>query len=157
MTALKKIDEYPLTRSKQQEWAAGIMQPLLDGEVDPIEFITKIKGLQSALAEVEKNKAVKDLVIREIGKHGKSASWNGATITLREAGVKYDYSVCNDPVYHKLMQQKEELDKQLKEREQFLKSVPQGTTILDEETGEVYQLAPAVRMASESYAISFGK
>lgn len=157
MTTLRIIDEYPITRAKQQEWAKNIMQPLFDGEVDPIEFITKVKGLQAALVEVEKDKEVKETVVREITKYGKQASWNGATLTLRETGVKYDYSVCNDPVYNNLLQQKEALEKQLKEREQFLKSVHAGTTILDEETGEVYQLIPAVRMATESYAITFRK
>lgn len=157
MTALKKIDEYPITRSGQQEWAKGIMQPLKDGEVYPLEFITKVRGLQSALQEVEKDKEVKDIILREISKQGKQATWNGATLAVRETGVKYDYSACNDPVYAKLIQEKEELDKKLKEREAFLKSVPAGTTVLDEETGEVYQLYPAVRMALESYAISFAK
>ena len=157
MTTVKKMDEYPISRAMQQELAKCLIQPLMDGEVDPIEFIVKVKGLQSALAEVDKNKAVKNIIVREITKFGKQTSWNGATLTLRETGVKYDYSVCNDPVYRNLLQQKEALDKQLKEREQFLKSVPAGTTILDEETGEVYQLAPALRMATESYAVSFAK
>lgn len=156
MTALQTID-YPITKADQCRWAADLARPLMEGEVDPLEFITKLKGLQAALSEVEKNKEVRDLVLQEISKHGKEASWHGARLVPREVGVKYDYSRCNDPIYARLLDEKAALDAQLKERESFLKSVPAGTTFLDPETGEVYELYPAVRMATESYAVTFKK
>ena len=157
MTKLKQIESYPVTKTKQSEWASSIMKPLMDGEVDPIEFIVKIKGLSTALYEVEKNREVKELVIREIEKTGKSVSWNGAMLTVRETGVRYDFTGCNDPVYASLLKQKTEIETKMKEREAFLKNVPEDTTVVDEETGECYTLNPAIRTATESYAIQFGK
>jgi hypothetical protein len=55
------------------------------------------------------------------------------------------------------MMQKESLDKAIKEREEFLKNVPDGTTVLDDSTGEVFQLYRAVRTATETFAIQFAK
>lgn len=157
MSDIIGVDSYPLTKSAQTSWAQKIMQPLLEGEVSPIEFITKVKGLSSALDEVSKNKEVKNIIIREVEKEGKCVSWSGANVSIKETGVKYDYSNCNDPIYAALIKQKDELDTKIKERESFLKSVPSGTTVVDDETGECYTLHPAIRTASESFVVSFGK
>lgn len=148
---------YPVTKTEQSKLVDNIIQPLLDGMIDPIEFITKVKGLAAALSEVEKNKSVKDIVLKEIEKHGKTASWNGATLVIKETGVRYDFSQCNDPIYLGLISKKQELDAQIKDREAFLKTIPDNTTFLDEETGEYYKLHPAARTASESFSITFKK
>ena len=49
-------------------------------------------------------------------------------------------------------------DALLKEREDFLKMVPvEGTTIVDEETGEVYRINRAGKSGEEGYMISYAK
>lgn len=156
-TPLLRQTDYPVTREEQSRWAAAIARPLMEGEVDPLEFIVKLKGLSAAIAEVEKNKEVKDIVLGEISKHGKEANWHGTRLIQRETGVRYDFSGCNDPIYNELLKQKEELEAKVKEREQFLKFLPGKTTVIDPETGEVCEIYPAVRMASDSYAITFSK
>ena len=45
----------------------------------------------------------------------------------------------------------------IKEREAFLKTVPDNTTVIDDETGEIYTIHPAIRMAKMSYSITFNK
>ena len=157
MSVIRPIVNYPVTKKLQSDLAAEIMQPLINGEIDPIEFIVKIKGLINAFSEVDKNKDVKDLVIREIEKNGKFSSWNEATVTVKETGVKFDYTSCNDPVYCQLLSEKALIDQKIKEREAFLKNIPDGTTIVDEATGEVYRVIKPVRMATESFSISFKK
>ena len=64
---------------------------------------------------------------------------------------------CNDPVYMDLLKQKGVIDKQLKERESFLKSLSNRTTIVDDETGEVATVIPPVKMSSQGYTITFSK
>jgi hypothetical protein len=49
------------------------------------------------------------------------------------------------------------LDAKIKEREAFLKTVPDNTTVIDDETGEIYTIHPAIRMAKTSYSITFNK
>ena len=154
---LPRTIDYPVTRAEQSRWADGIKRTLMDGEVNPVEFIVKLKGLQQALSIVEKDRDVRDTVLREIYKHGKQATWSGATIATRETGVRYDYTACGDPVYNDLARQRDELDKRLKEREAFLKTVPDGATMVWDETGEIYTLHPPVRVGAESYAITYPK
>ena len=154
---LPRTIDYPVTRAEQSRWAAELARPLVEGEVNPLEFIVKLKGLQQALSIVEKDRDVRDVVLREIYKHGKQATWSGATIATRETGVRYDYTACGDPVYDDLARQREELDKRLKEREAFLRTVPDGTTLVWDETGEVVALHPPVRVGAESYAITYPK
>ena len=154
---LPRTIDYPVTRAEQSRWAAELARPLVEGEVNPLEFIVKLKGLQQALSIVEKDRDVRDVVLTEIYKHGTRATWSGATIATRETGVRYDYTACGDPVYDDLARQREELDKRLKEREAFLRTVPDGTTLVWDETGEVVALHPPVRVGAESYAITYPK
>ena len=149
---------YPVTKADQADWAEKIAMPLFEGEVDPLEFAVKIAGLKAALDEVTKNKEVKDVIIREISKSGKSDTRLGARLDIRELGVRYDYSGCGDPQMDALLAQQAELEKKLKERMEFLKHVPyEGQDFLDPDTGEVSHVYPPSRTASESYTITFKK
>lgn len=153
--SIKKIGIFPVTKQSQQELANSIIIPVLDGDVNPIEHVAKIRGLYDTLKKVLDDDRIKDSVITETEKYGKSTSWNGCEITLKEIGVSYDYSVCNDPVYNAYLASLKELQAKMKEREGFLKSVPDNTTIVDDNTGEIITLHPAVKMAKQSYTIKF--
>lgn len=147
----------PITRADQKRLAESIIRPLVNGDIDPLEFIVKVNGLKASLEEVLKDRDVKDIVINEVSKYGKSAVSHGATVSCRETGVKYDFSNCGDSVYERLRQQKAELDAEMKARESFLKNVSPGTVVVDPDTGEANELYPPVKTASESYVIQFGK
>lgn len=147
----------PLSKAEQKELADQLIAPILEGEADPIATIIKARSLVESLTAVLSDDQVKDVVLREVEKYGKEASWNDVRITAKELGVKYDYSHCNDPVYNDLVYRKKALDSAVKEREEFLKKIPYGMTIVDDRTGEVVTLSPAVRMASSGYAITFKK
>lgn len=154
---LKKIGIWPINRAGQQELANSLIYPVIEGEVNPIEHIAKMKGLYEALKKAIDDDRVKDAVITETEKYGKKASWNGCEVSLKEVGVSYDFNSCNDPEYIRLIKAKADIDSQIKQRESYLKTVPDGTTILDEETGEVYSIHPAIRMAKQGYTITFSK
>ena len=152
------IKTSPITKASQTLWAEQIIRPLLDGEIEPIDFIVRLKGLKNTLDEAEKNERVKDIIVRQLYRENNQASCNGVKITLKEGGVKYDYSGCGDSVYADLQAQKQELDRQIKEREAFLKAVPDmGMDIVNEDTGEIHRVYKPVRMASETYSITFPK
>nr|DAN34886.1 MAG TPA: hypothetical protein [Caudoviricetes sp.] len=153
--SIKKIGIFPVTKQSQQELANSLIIPVLDGEVNPIEHVAKMRGLYDALKKVLDDDRIKDSVITETEKYGKSASWNGCEITLKEIGSSYDYSVCNDPVYNAYLVRLKELQADMKDREAFLKSVPDNTTIVDDSTGEIVTLHPAVKMARQGYTIKF--
>ncbi len=55
-------------------------------------------------------------------------------------GVKYDYSVCQDPIYNKLKDELEALQEKIKAREMVLKSLSQEglQTLIEDEVVTLY-------------------
>lgn len=157
MSNIKLFDSCPVSKEEQTNLANKLVLPVLDGDINPIEAVTKAKGIIEALTKFINDDRIKDCTMSEIEKHGKEASWNGAKLSIKEVGVKYDYTDCSDPIYEDLIQQKQLLDKKIKDREGFLKSLSERTTIVDDETGEVSTIIPPVRMASQGYSITFSK
>lgn len=157
MSDIKLLESCPIAKSDQNNLANRIILPVLEGDVSPVEAVVQAKSLIEVLTKFVNDDRIKDCTLSEIEKNGKEATWNGARITIKEVGTKYDYTDCNDPVYTKLLDQKKILDKQLKEREAFLKSLPNRTTVVDEETGEVTTVIPPVRMSCQGYTVTFPK
>lgn len=157
MSNIKLFESCPINKSDQNDLANRLINPVLDGDINPVEATVKAKSLIEVLTKFVNDDRVKDCTLSEIKKNGKETSWNGARLTIKEVGVKYDYSDCNDPVYMDLLKQKGVIDKQLKERESFLKSLSNRTTIVDDETGEVATVIPPVKMSSQGYTITFSK
>lgn len=157
MSNIKILDSYPFNRAEQTDLANRLISPVLDGDINPIEAVVKAKSIIEALTKFINDDRIKDCTMSEIEKYGKETSWNGAKLAIKEVGVKYDYTNCSDPIYKDLLQQKQLLDKKIKDREAFLKSLSERTTIVDDETGEVSTIIPPVRMASQGYSITFSK
>ena len=116
----------PLTKREIEALSIDLLNPVLEGEVDHVSHVVKLKAMQETIKRTLDDDRMKDAVLSEIDKYGKERSWNGATVKI-------------------------------KEREAFLKTVPDNTTVIDDETGEIYTIHPAIRMAKMSYSITFNK
>lgn len=58
-----------------------------------------------------------------MAKHGKTTRQYGAEFQIKETGVKYDYSICDDSELDELDINIKELTEKKKIREKFLKSI----------------------------------
>ena len=68
-------------------------------------------------------------VIAEQDKYGKEQmTYQGASFDIKEAGVKYDYSNCEDVIWNDIDKHIQELTEQRKEREAFLKTIKERFT-----------------------------
>ena len=114
MSDIKLLESCPIAKSDQNDLANRIIHPVLEGDVSPVEAVVKAKSLIEVLTKFVNDDRIKDCTLSEIEKNGKEATWNGARLTIKEVGIKYDYTDCNDPVYTELLDQKKILDKQLK-------------------------------------------
>ena len=63
--SIKKIGIFPVTKQSQQELANSIIIPILDGDVNPIEHVAKIRGLYDTLKKVLDDDRIKYSVITE--------------------------------------------------------------------------------------------
>ena len=158
MKEVKLFETYPENKFQQQMLANEIILPVIEGDVDPIDVYVKAKAIQDALKIVTDDDRVKDLVICEVEKYGNNTTYNSASLQVKEMGVKYDYSVCNDSIYNDLVDNIEKLKETLKQREKFLKSISSdGTLIVNEETGEVNKIYPPIKMAAQGISVTFKK
>ena len=158
MKEVKLFETYPENKFQQQMLANEIISPVIEGDVDPIDVYVKAKAIQDALKIVTDDDRVKDLVICEVEKYGNNTTYNSASLQVKEMGVKYDYSVCNDSIYNDLVDNIEKLKETLKQREKFLKSISSdGTLIVNEETGEVNKIYPPIKMAAQGISVTFKK
>ena len=149
------VNKIPASKEEQAVLSSAMINSVLDGEIDPIKAVVQAKSLVETLTLFLKDKGVNDLVLREVEKYGKQTSKDGATISIKEVGSKWDYSECGDPIYNRLSSQKAEIEEKLKEIEALLKATKEPRTEVDEETGEVYTVNPPSKSSTTSYAITF--
>lgn len=161
---MKKMHTMPViftgtapTKSEINNQCQEIINRINDsGEVNPLKVATAMKALETAMKIIKAG--ITDAVLEEAEKHNaKTFDFDGHQLQVRQAGVKYDYSNCNDPEHERLQQQMEELKEQIKKREDWLKSAPEDQTILDEETGEVHKIYPPAKSGTTSVSITLAK
>ena len=126
----------------------SICHDVAEGNVDPLKQLIVLKALDNAIDEIKKN--IMSVGIEEVRKYGKEVSMNGFKISIVNAGVNYDYSVCNHPAYNELAEKAKLLKEEMKEIEKFLKALKHPIEMLDKETGEVYTIYPPVVSSTET-------
>ena len=153
------FNKVPTTKIAQQQLADLLVSQVTEGDISPVEAVVKAKALVSVLDTFIKDKSVTEQVIIETGKYGKGEypSWGSAKVEVRETGVKYDFSNCNDSIWDDLNSQIEKIKAQMKERENFLRVITKPKTELDPDTGEVFTINPPARSSTTSYAVTFNK
>lgn len=153
------LDNGSLSKETMQIQSRTLIQPIIDGEIDPLQAVAKIRFLSDMLTAALKDDRVKDIILGEIDKNGgKEATAFGVKFTQKEMGVSYDYTVCGDPEYDRLAAEMEDLKARMKEREKFLMGIPaEGLPMVDQETGDCYKIIRPLRRASLNYSVTFKK
>lgn len=134
-----------------------IIDVLLAGNIDPLEFAVRRRILNDALEVAFKDKRVKELMVAEINKYGKGETPTrlGATISLTPR-TSYDYA--KDPEWKRLSVEKLEPAKLvMKAQEELIKTACKtGKAVVDQDTGQV--IAASVPSSStESVTVSLKK
>lgn len=124
------------TKEQRQSFIARVIIAMQEGSVDPRQIHLQVKCTEEIIKELNSNANYRELVLREAEKHGKKHDFHNATFEIKEVGVKYDYSVCQDEVYNELERQLTELQAKIKERQKFLQMIPEGG-IVDPENGNM--------------------
>lgn len=153
------LDNGSLSKETMQIQSRTLIQPIIDGEIDPLQAVAKIRFLSDMLTAALKDDRVKDIILGEIDKNGgKEATAFGVKFTQKEMGVSYDYTVCGDPEYDRLAAEMEDLKARMKDREKFLMGIPaEGLPMVDQETGDCYKIIRPLRRASLNYSVTFKK
>ena len=138
---------YQLGETKQQaiDFAAGIKRQIINEEVDRLEAAKQLKVLEEIVNELRSDTEIQELILEEAEKENqKSFEKRGAKFQIRATSTKYDFKVCNDTDWEQLEAQEKSVKKLRKEREKFLKAIPEFKQIADPETGNIIS-APVKR------------
>lgn len=145
-----------VTKESIKEQSLALLKDLDEGHFSPLHLAAQLKFVEDVISNIKEE--VRQRVIAEQDKYGKhKMTYYGATFDIKEAGVKYDYSQCQDVIWDDLRKQLDALNEQIKEREAFLKTLKERFTYIDESTGEIVTIYPPQRKSTTTYAITWNK
>ena len=145
-----------VSKESISETSLALINDIDEGHMHPLQVAAQFKFIEDVISNVKEE--LRQRVIAEQDKYGKQVmTYHGATFDIKEAGVKYDYSECNDTIWDDLKQQIDALTEQIKEREAFLKNLKERFSYIDESTGEIVTLYPPKRKSTTTYSISWSK
>ena len=143
---------FETTKAERHAFAQGVVNGLKEGHSDPLKVHLQVKCMEDLIKQITSHPDYKELTLEEASKYGKSFEHYNAKFEVKEMGVKYDFSQCGDPIYDKLAEELAELEKKVKDRQAFLKSVQPGTQLLIED--EVVTLYPPVKTSTTSITVN---
>lgn len=153
--ALSIINNMPSTLDQVARFVSKVKDEALSGEYNPLEVLKQLRMAQKALEILNKDEELEEAAQKEHSKHGvKTLELPGASVTIKEVGVKYDYEACNDRIWRLHKEDESMSAYNRKEREKFLQSIKDPITILNEETGQVETLNPAPKTSSTKLSVT---
>lgn len=137
LTATQILSLFNITKDERKSFAETIISAIKEGELNPLTLHLNMKKMEDTIKQIQSFPDYMSLIIDEATKYSaKSFELNNAKIEIKEVGVKYDYSVCEDAIYLELEAQKKDIETKMKERAKFLQMIPDGG-IADPETGGI--------------------
>lgn len=143
------------TPQQRASFADDVIQQVNDGQTDPLIVLSAIRNLKDILDTIDSG--IKDCVMQELSKYGKSVEMYGIKVEQKEVGVKYNYDSSNDKVYDELKSELKILDSNIKDREKWLKSIPSTGIDIVTGDGEVVRVVPPIKTSTTSFAVSLNK
>ena len=131
-SAISIFRKLPETKGQVSKYSRLIRESVLNGEIDPLIFISQVSALELLFKGLKSDSLIKDLVLVEAEKYGKSFEKENAKFQVKEMGVTYDFSECSDAELDSLNQVIKDLTEKKKARENFLKAIQPDKEVYDE-------------------------
>jgi hypothetical protein len=129
-----------------------LVQSVKDGNTNPLELLVMLRSLEAVSELVRED--IEENVLKEADKYSeKVIQQYGARIEKREVSVKYAYPSSQDVQWEQLDSQIATLQFKRKQREEFLRTLKEPLTVVDEETGEVTKIHPPHRTSKTGVAV----
>jgi len=147
---------FETTKEQRESFALDLIDKIDSGNVDPLKVHLQVKCMEDVVKLINANTNYKKAILESAENVSqKSFQFHNAKFEIKETGVKYDFSKCEDEVLTRLYSQQSELDAKVKSRESMLKTVSaKGMIITDEETGETFTVYPPAKSSTTSVAVT---
>lgn len=156
MKATSVLSLFETTKEQRLSFVLSVVDQLQSGNADPLKVHLHVKMMEETVKLLNANTLYKSAVLEAAEKYGeKSFQVNNAKVEIKEVGVKYDFSKCEDILLNKLYVDQERVDAEIKKRETMLKSVDgKGMIVVDQESGETFTVYPPAKSSTTSVAIT---
>jgi len=144
--ALQIVSITPTTRQQIKERADTFMALVDSGELKALDLKLMIKAMADFVKQFEETELTR-LSRNEAETYGKKFDYKGAKIELTEAGTTYDYKVCEDIVFNRMVEE-------LESRKKWLQSLKHPAPSVDPLTGESFTVNPPVKKSTSTVKIS---
>lgn len=152
-TAISTLSQLPETKHQIEVFASQLENGLNNGQIVASDLLRFQKAMEKVFEKIKPT--LIENALNEISQYEKNSVIKGSEFSIVEAGVKYDYSDCNDLEYNMLNTQLEALKSTLKDRETFLKSIKEPLQMIDETSGEVYTIYSPKKTSSTTLKVTF--
>lgn len=118
----------------------------------------QIAVMENYIKAVKADERFTSYVREELAKNGgKLTTASGAKVEIMEGGTKYHFDKCGDTVLPQLERQKEEIDRQIKHRQEFLKAAPEKGCEVIVDGGEVVTIYPPYKTSTSTYKVTLAR
>jgi hypothetical protein len=147
---------FETNKEQRKDFVARVVQSIESGDVDPLKVHLQVKMMEDVIKNLNANSRYKSAVLERAEKYGqKSFEFGNAKVEIKETGVKYDFSKCEDDVLAKLNELLEDTESKIKARETLLKAAPgEGLVLTNPETGETKTVYPPARSSITNVVIT---
>ena len=150
--SVTNLSLFETSKQERQNFAEQITNNLLEGLADPLKIHLQIKCMEDLIKQITSNSIYKDLIVTEAAKYGKTFEHHNAKFEIKEAGVKYNYENCNDPILKDLEDKFAYIENEMKDRQKFLKSIKGSVQVLIQD--ELLTLYPPIKTSTTSITIN---
>jgi hypothetical protein len=152
-SAMGVLRMFSVTKTGIDMFSRQLVNAVKNGEVNALELKAFLKSLEAIIERVDKE--TRDEQLKESDRYPEKTFYAfGCQVEKAEVGVRYDYLNCGDPVYEQRHVIFESAKRQLDERAEFLKSLREQITIVDEGSGEVVCVRPPLKKGATGLKFS---
>jgi chromosome segregation ATPase len=131
MTTLSVINVMPSNKAEVKTFVQDAKERILSGNENTLKIAAQLKAMEEVIKELREDKDIREAVLNEYEKTGKTFQMFNSEFQKKETGVKYDFSVCGDTEWEDLNKEIEPIKAKIKERETFLKVVKNQISTTD--------------------------
>lgn len=124
--ALSTISVLPSTKDELYAFSRMLKDEIIQDENETLPILGKLKIIEKLVKDILEDKDVKGRFLADRLRYSEKevVKFNGIDFSVRETGVKYDYSASGDVKWMDLDKKIKELTEARKEREKLLQNLP---------------------------------
>jgi hypothetical protein len=150
---LTNLGLFETDKEQRKEFVNQVIEGLNEGSVDPLKVHLQVKCMEDIIKQLTSSKQYKEICLTEAVKFGRNFEHHNAKFEIKEMGVKYDYSNCNDPILKELKEKLQYLELEIKYRETLLKGIPsEGMEIIVED--ELVRIYPPSKTSTTTVTVN---